>query len=218
MSHVGKEIKSLKFIGQHLERAYLNEQRVHERFTASSGAISAWVAKVSKKGDLKLGVPVIQFGGGAESANEVTYDITDPVAQALLLRASVEGAKMVKPLEKASALQYVVVSGLSCFRHPSLPEAGWHTPACQPTEELEKRRADAELFHKPFDEGASVWLLMMQLPGGGIAACVGDRKWVNDGVIPCFFHRSWTTFGVLEDRIGSAPLITPISVFVDYPK
>jgi hypothetical protein len=50
MEGVSQEIGNLRFIAQDVETAYLNEQRAHERFTASSGAISSWVAK-AQKGD-----------------------------------------------------------------------------------------------------------------------------------------------------------------------
>jgi hypothetical protein len=218
MSDVGKKIETLRFVAQHVEPAYLHKDRVRDRFTASFGAISAWVAKASTTGGGKLGGLGIEVEGRGERADEVTYDITNPIAQAMLIRASVEGQQMIRKLEEAEVLEYVVVAGKSCFRHPSLPEAGWHTGACEPTDELERQRADAELFHKPFDPSASVWILMVQLPTGGRAAAVVDRKWVNDGVVPRFFHRSWTTFGVLQDRIGDTPLIAPISVFVDFPQ
>jgi hypothetical protein len=179
VSRVGKEIESLKFVAEHVEPAYLNKERVHDRFTASFGAISAWVAKASKGGSGKLGGVVIGLEGRGDSADEVTYDITDPIAQAMLIRASVEGRQMLKTPDEANILEYVLVSGESCFRHPSLPEAGWHSKACEPTDELERQRADAELFHKPFDPHAMVWLLMVQLSSGGRAAAVVDRKWVK---------------------------------------
>jgi hypothetical protein len=217
MSSVGKELERLKFVAQHVEPAYLNKESVHDRFTASSGAISAWVTKASKGGGGKVGLSFIEVEGQAEAANEVTYDITDPIAQAMLLRASVEASQMLRPLDEANMLEYVLVSGPSCLRHPSLPEARWHTEACAPTDELEEQRADAELFHKPFDPHAMVWLLMVQLSEGRRAAAVVDRKWVNDRVVPRFFHRIWTTFGVLQNRIGDVPLLAPIFSFVEYP-
>ena len=73
------------------------------------------------------------------------------------------------------------------------------------------------MFHKEFDEFTKVWLLMVQTHEGSRAAAAVVRKWINDGVVPRFFHSNWTTFGVLQDRIGDIPLIAPISVFVDYP-
>jgi hypothetical protein len=218
MPRVSREIKNLQFVAQHTERVYLNEERTHDRFTLFHGAIATWVSKGTAKGGLSLKLG--GFGPQAEigSENQVTYDITDPMAQAMLLLTALQDNNTVKGLDDANVLEYVLVSGESCLRHPSVPSKRWHTDACMPTEELEERREDAELWHRPFNDHARVWLLMIQRSDGiGRAAGVLDQKWVNDGVIPRFLHRSWTTFGVLQDRVGDVPLIAPIAVFLDYP-
>ena len=217
MGAIDAEIGKLRFVAQDVETAYLNEQRAHERFTASSGAIASWVSSARREGGVRVGL----WGAGVDaqrrSGDEVTYDITDPIAQAMLLRASVESRGLLRDLDEARELEYVLVSGDGCYRHSSLPEAKWHSAACEPTDELEEARARSEVLRKPFDEQAMIWLLMIQLADGGRAAALADRRWINDGVIPRFFHRRWTAFGVLEDRAGDTPLITPIHVFVDYP-
>jgi hypothetical protein len=216
VNQVGRDLPKLHFRAQHTERVYLNEERAHDRFTSLFGAIATWVSKATKEGSVSL--PIIPLGAAVGSENAVTYDITNPVAQALLIRAALEDKRLVRPLDAAEPLEYVVVRGESCLRHPAvIPRLKWHTEACTPTDELEGMRADAELVHRAFNRRASVWLLMILRDDGGRAAAVVDQKWLNDQAIPRFFHKSWTTFGVLQDRVGDVPLIAPISVFIDYP-
>jgi hypothetical protein len=183
-----------------------------------TGLLQHGVSKGVEKGGLSL--KLAGFGPQAEIGreNQVTYDITDPIAQAMLLLTALQDNNTVKGLDDANVLEYVLVSGESCLRHPSVPSKRWHTDACMPTDELEEYRADAELWHRPFHDHARVWLLMIQRSDRiGRAAGVLDQKWVNDGVIPRFLHRSWTTFGVLQERVGDVPLIAPIVVFLDNP-
>jgi hypothetical protein len=139
----------------------------------------------------------------------------------MLLQTSVEDRKEVMPLDSAAVGQYVLVRGDSCYRHSSLPEAKWHSPACDPPVDLEEWRSGAEELRAPFKNETGqppmVYLLMVQLPTGDRAAALADLRWINDGVIPRKFHRPWTIFGTLEDKVGDIPLITPIHVVVEHP-
>jgi hypothetical protein len=67
-----------------------------------------------------VGLGGIGLEGQVEGANEVTYDIKDPVAQALILRAVLEDSPLLRPLDKARPLEYILVTGESCLRHPSM--------------------------------------------------------------------------------------------------
>ena len=215
------EMDELTFVARDVESAYLNQQRAHERFLASSGAISTLVKRASNEGGGKVGIGGTGLEATTGRAREVTYDISDPFAQALLLRTSVEDRGLLRALGQAKRGEYVEVTGESCYRHSSLPEAQWHTSNnCAPADELEQWREGAEQLRAPFNEagGPSVYLLMIQLPGGSRAAALAGRTNINDTVIPRQFHRPWTTFGTLEEeQVGDTPLITPIYSVVDYP-
>jgi hypothetical protein len=217
MSRVSQQISELHFVAQPAERVYLNEERAHDHFTGLFGAISQWIAKASREGTVKLGALGVGLEGALGRGDEVTFDITDPVAQAMVMRRALEDQGRVKAVSDAEVHDYVVVAGESCLRHPAVkPQGEWHTTRCEPTEELEAQRADAELFHKVFNSAAMVWLLMVLINDERRAAGVLDQKWLNDQAIPRWFHRTWTTFGVLQDRIGDVPLIAPIAVFVHH--
>jgi len=218
MVDIGDEIANLTFVSRDLETAYLNWDRVQDRFTASFGAVADWIARESKEAGGKVGIAGFGVEGQAGTGNDLRMNFTSPTAQALLLMSSVQSKGKIKMLGEARDREYVMVIGASCYRHPGVAsDEELHTAACEPTEDLEKARAVHESLHKPFDQAAMSWLLMIQLLEGGRAAAVASQKWIHDSVIPRFYHRPWTTFGVLEDEITNVPLITPIFVFVETP-
>src|SRR6266536_5340200 len=120
MTRVRQTINRLEFVAQHSERLYLNEERTHDRFTLLFGAIEEWIAKAMKEGGASLG-PFHYIGLQAKlgSSNDVKFNITNPVAQAMLLRTALQDQKLVKEPNEAGLLEYVLVSGKSCMRHPS---------------------------------------------------------------------------------------------------
>jgi hypothetical protein len=217
MTRVRQQINRLEFVAQHSERLYLNKERTHDRFTLLFGAIEEWIAKAMKEGGAALG-PFHFIGLQAKlgSSNDVKFNITNPVAQAMLLHTSLQDRGMVKEPNEANFLEYVAVSGESCLRNPSV-RIGGHTKDCEPTDALEAQRADEELVLKAFNDKASVWLLTVQTAGGRVAGTL-DSTWVNPDALSSYPHLSWTTFGVLQNRIGHIPLIAPLSIFLDYPK
>ena len=50
-----------------------------------------------------------------------------------------------------------------------------------------------------------------------LAAGVLHQKWLDPNALVSYVssHDEWTTFGVLQRRVGGTPLIAPISIFLD---
>jgi acyl-CoA synthetase (AMP-forming)/AMP-acid ligase II len=210
------DIGKLHFKSQHAERVYLNEERVRDRFTLLFGAISTWVSKAGRGGTGGIALPFIEARATVDAADEVTYDITSPIAQVMLIRTVLAEQGMVRSVDDAKVTGYVQISGESCLRHPSVPFEDWHTKACVPGDELEAKRAQYEMYQRAFSPTANEWLLTTLRSDGPPAAGFVSQKWLDDGAIPRWFHQSWTTFGLLQERVGAVPLIAPMAVFLDY--
>jgi hypothetical protein len=215
MADIGRIVAKLRFTAGPVERVYLNAESVSTHFTGSFGTISNWVVSLSKGGKAGLAIPLVTAGANLETTNQITLDIANPLAQALILATALRDDQRLRDPLTARDGDYVLVTGAGCVRHPEVrPSGNWHPDKrCEPTEALEQRRADSEQFHRAFGDQARVWLLTVQTPAGNAVATT-DSRWLDDRSIPRFFHRDWTLFGTLEDKIDGIPVVAPISVLM----
>src|SRR5829696_4285178 len=93
-SHSADEIVSwLTFPRHTYPNLYLNKERIHDRFTGYAGAISDFRRTMERAtgGDATVDAVFVKAGfkGEASSGVDVAWDMGDPLAQSLVLRAYV---------------------------------------------------------------------------------------------------------------------------------
>jgi len=82
-----------------VETLYLNQTRVQETFIGQLGAIEPFTRTATKEGSVE--VPIVKVGAGLASEAGVTWTLSDPTAQVLVLRASLEAEGALGGLDGA---------------------------------------------------------------------------------------------------------------------
>lgn len=108
----------LRFVGGPVETLYLNQTRVRESFIGQLGAIETFTRTATKEGSIE--VPVVKVGAGLASEAGVTWTLTDPAAQALVLRASLESQGALRGLDAAGPGRYISFAGAGSVSRPGM--------------------------------------------------------------------------------------------------
>jgi hypothetical protein len=171
----------LRFVSGPLETIYLNERRTRDDFRSQLGAIESFTRGRSKQGDARL--PFVNLGVGAGSQTEATWSLTDPTAQALVLRAALESQGLLFDLDSAEPGRYVQCTGRGLLSRPgTLVDQHRAGLASWPGlyEELEAERAKEEELLTVIGEGHPdlCWLMTVDTGTHVAAANLGNR-WLS---------------------------------------
>src|SRR5947207_2447679 len=81
-------LSRLHFVGRPVETLYLNQTRVRESFIGQLGAIETFTRAATKEGSAET--PIVKLSAGISSEAGVTWTLSDPITQVLVLRAALE--------------------------------------------------------------------------------------------------------------------------------
>jgi hypothetical protein len=175
---VADQLGRLRFVSGPVETLYLNETRTREDFIGQLGAIESFTRSAIKEGRIEL--PFLRVGGGVGAEAGVTWSLTDPIAQALVLRAALESADSLVDVREAAPGRYVQCAGRGQLSRPAMFDES-HRMALQPEvyEELEAERAKQEEVLKMIGQGeAKMWLMTVE-NDTSMAAAVLDGRWLR---------------------------------------
>jgi hypothetical protein len=182
---VAELLSRLRFVGRPVETLYLNETRVRENFIGQLGAIESFTRAATKDG--RIDAPVIKIGAGIGSEAGVTWTLSDPVTQALVLRAALESQGLLYGLDGAQPGRYITFVGTGLVSRPNMFE-DLHRAGLQGHpglyEKLEAERAKQEsIVRMTQGPEKSLWLLTVS-EGVSVCAAVLDDSWLR----PVFSH------------------------------
>jgi hypothetical protein len=194
-------LRRLRFVGRPVETIYLNESRVHENFIGQIGAIESFTRFATKEGSIEA--PVIKIGAGMSSEASVTWNLSEPITQVLILRTALEHQNMLFSLGGAKPGRYITFAGTGLVSRPGMFE-DLHRDGLREHpgvyEALEIERAKQEAVVR-MTEGPekSCWLLTIN-DGSPVCAAILDQRWLR----PVFGHwmnpgyavSRWEVFGV----------------------
>jgi hypothetical protein len=174
----------LTFVSQKVETIYLNNDRVHDDFIGQLGAIESFTRGANKEGKIEL--PILKAGGGIGADAGVHWNMTDPTAQALVLRAALESQDMLRGADNAEPGDYVYASGTGRLSRPgTLHDEHRSHLAARPGlyEELEADRANQEKVYAVMGgtDAEQCWLMTID-DGHRIAAAVLAKRWIAGGM------------------------------------
>src|SRR5579859_1578697 len=106
---VAELLGRLRFVSGPVESLYLNEIRVREGFIGQLGAIESFTRTASK--EVKGEVPIVKIGGALSSESDVTWTLSDPITQVLVLRAALESEGRLYSLDDAAPGRYISFAG-----------------------------------------------------------------------------------------------------------
>ncbi len=85
---VAELLGRLRIVGGPVETLHLHQPRVRESFIGQLGAIESFTRSTAKEGSVEA--PVIKIGAGLTAESGVTWTLTDPTAQVLVLHAALD--------------------------------------------------------------------------------------------------------------------------------
>jgi hypothetical protein len=108
---ISEVLSRLRFEAGPVETLYLDEIRVHEDFIGQIGAIEAFTRLATKEGSGGLETPVLKIDAGGSSEADVTWNLSHPIVQVLVLRAVLQSQDSLHGLDDAEPGYYIIFSG-----------------------------------------------------------------------------------------------------------
>jgi hypothetical protein len=221
MESVADEVLRLRFTGRYVESMYRNDDRIRELFIGRIGSIAGFSRSATKDVNGSVGFKgIAELAGARGGEQSVEYNLTDPTAQALVLRENLALADELHDPADASPGQFVSVVGRSCLsRPPDQPIAFDFHATCHAADQpefadLEQQRALQEAAHRMMNPGdEQMWLLIISdRAERAMAAAVLHRRWINQNAFMSYMHMPWDLFGVVRDRVAGVPMLAAIHV------
>jgi hypothetical protein len=216
---VAELLGKLRFVGGPVETLYLNQVRVHESFIGQLGAIESFTRTATKEGSVEA--PVIKLSAGVTSEADVTWTLTDPTAQALVLRESLQSQGALHSLDQAGPGRYVSFAGAGFFSRPGMLD-GEHRarlikyPGLYDALEAE-RHTQESILQMMEGQDSTMWLVTVA-DGVSVCAAVLDRRWLSPS-IPSWVSADnrWEIFAMFRRRheIG-VPLLATLHITVKW--
>jgi hypothetical protein len=165
-------LSRLRFDGGPVETLYLDETRVHEDFIGQLGAIGSFTRVGTVGGSVGLESPVLKIEVQGASEASVTWNLSSPIVQILVLRAVLQSRDSLNGPDGTKPGSYVVFSGTGMVSRPGMFE-DLHRARLQGFPELyDKLEAERAMQEKDIQEtdGPSepLWLLTIN---NGTSVC-----------------------------------------------
>jgi len=170
----------LHFIAGPVETIYLNDTRVRESFIGQLGAIDSFTRTATKTGSVEA--PIVKIGGALSAEAGVTWTLSEPIAQALVLRAALESQGLLSGPDGAAPGRYISFAGQAAISRPgTFDDLQQERLAEYPglCEALEAERATVERISR-MTEGpeSNIWLLSIS-QGPAVCAATFDQRWLR---------------------------------------
>jgi hypothetical protein len=189
----------LRLEGTAVETLYLNQIRVKESFIGQLGAIESFTRTASKEGSIEA--PVIKLGAGLSAESGVTWTMTDPTAQVLVLHKALERQGTLRRLTDAVPGSYVEVVGTGSISRPAMLDAAHQSvlrgrPGLYAALEAE-RAAQENVLRMMEGNDASMWLMTI---GGNTPLCASvlDERWLSPSSSSWLTGIRWRVFAMVR--------------------
>lgn len=217
---VAELFSRLRFRSRPVETLYLNETRVHDNFYGQVGAIESFSRAATKDGALEA--PVVKISASVSSEASVTWTLSDPIAQVLVLRSALESQNLVRGENNAKPGDYIAHSGAGLVSRPEMFD-DLHRDSLEDHaglyEALEAERAKQEDIARVIeDPDKKLWLLTVR-EGNSVCAAILDNVWLRPvfghWINPGYAAAPWEIFGLCR-RIhdSGVPMVATLYVGV----
>jgi hypothetical protein len=119
---VSEVLSRLRFEAGPVETLYLDETRVHEDFIGQVGAIGALTRLATKELSGGLEAPVLKIDASGSSEASVTWNLSHPIVQVLVLRAVLKSKDLLHSLDDIGTGCYIIFSGSGMISRPGMFE------------------------------------------------------------------------------------------------
>jgi hypothetical protein len=224
---VSDTIRWLSFSRQAYPNFYLNVQRIGHRFLSYLGSIREFRESVEKSGEASAAVNVLFFQAGIQGGlggdKEVDWDLTDPLAQVLVLRAYLATmGELHTDARSAPVTDFVLArgqGGLVKPRHvansPLWQESG--IPPDVVTEIAAEQRRQARIG-APDDYEPVYWAGYANTDRGLVVSLLGEASLIGTDVRSYSGHdMTYCIFGQKIRDWESWTALSPLHVWVEPP-
>jgi hypothetical protein len=213
---VSDVLSRLRFEGGPVETLYLDETRVHEDFIGQVGAIGSFTRLATKEGSGGLETPVLKIDVGGSSEANVTWNLSHPIVQVLVLRAVLQSKDSLNGFDGAKPGRYIIFSGTGMISRPGMFD-NLHRERLQERpdlhEKLEAKRAMHERDIRETDgPRESLWLLTIN---NGASVCAAILR--SSLLKPPFRHWArvdfpWEVMGLCREihKETGVPWLAPL--------
>jgi hypothetical protein len=208
----------LRFDCTAVETLYLNQTRVRESFIGQLGAIESFTRTATKQGSVEA--PVIKFGAGLSAESGVTWTLTEPVAQALVLHTALQQEGALRPLAGAAPGSYVDVTGTGSISRPGMLDSAHRSvlrsrPGLYGALEAE-RAAQENVLRMIEGADASMWLMTIG-DGAELSASVLDERWLSRSASSWLTGYRWRVFAMVRRAHDTGvPLLATLHISVQW--
>jgi hypothetical protein len=215
-------LKKLRFIGQPVETLYLNETWVHENFIGQLGAIESFTRSAAKEASAEA--PVIKIGASMSSDAGVTWSLSDPISQVLILRAALESQGRLHGPDDSVPGRHISFLGSGLVSRPGMFDDE-HREGLRKHlglyDALEAERAKQESVMRMI-EGPEVFLWLLTVSeGASVCAAFLDKRLLR----PVFSHwlspgygtSRWEIFGLCRQvHATGVPMVATLYLGVKW--
>ena len=217
MESVTELLSRFRFSSGPVETLSLNEARVQENFISQLGAIETLTRVATKGGGIEA--PIVKLGADVSFEAGATWGLSDPITQALVLRAALGAQGSLHHLDDAEPGLYVMSSGVGAIsRRGMLDDLHQKRLHSHPGlyEKLEAERAKQEkIMHMTGKPDESLWLLTID-EGTSVCAATLEGTALRDPFRHWVYADSpWEFFGLVRlFHETGVPWLAPLHLYV----
>jgi len=212
-------LATLRFVGGPVETIYLNQTRTRESFITHLGAVESFTRTAVKK--VSAETPVVKIGAGVSSGSDVTWSLSDPIAQVLVLRAALESQGLLYSIDNAVPGRYIRFAGTAVLSRPGVfDDVQQKALTARPGlyEELEAERTKAENISRMMGHSDDeLWLLTLR-EDAVVCPVILSGEWLRDSVTHWVETDSpWELFAIVRGFYpGKVPNLAAIHVNIKW--
>jgi hypothetical protein len=198
-------IGRLRFTSSSSPAIYLNEQLAQEMFVAQLGAIAEFTRAATRNLEGQAGPAFVRVGASRESAEQVTYELDNPLTKALILHSALGGQAAAPVTAQSRPGTFAEVVGP--VHAPTV------APAFAPPDQrlvalVEAAASRQSEILRGFGDTETVLVPLLFLDERGTVGSVVDRRWVRAGLAASYLTYPQVGFGIVEQVSQEVPLIT----------
>lgn len=225
---VSDTINWLSFPRQGYPNFYLNIERLRQRFNGYLGSISQFSKSIEKSAGVNATVKALFFEAGIQGdlgdASEIQWDVTDPLAQALILRAYLASAgELHSDARSAPVTDFVLVRGQGGLVSPYgdtrsvLEDEKGISPEVA-AEIAAEQEWQASIGTTGTESKHRYWPAYARTDGGLVVSLLGQNSLIQTDVRSYMgVEMTYCIFGQKIRDWNSWTLLSPLHVWVEPP-
>jgi hypothetical protein len=200
-------IEQLSFVSSTAPAVYLNERLAEEIFLAQLGAIASFTRSAGRGAEGQAGPAIVRVGASRESAEQVEYDLADPLTKALLLHSALGGSRALSADLSPAPGTFIEVIGSAYLP----PVASADPLPAEPLREVVSAECERQSqVVRALGDADTVLMPLLVSDDRGTVGSVISRQWLRPGFAASYLPVTQVAFGIVERVVEPLVLVTLI--------